>query len=208
MPLREFWNSVRAAARFISPKPIVDSPRLDAAAIEQGLRGATRWLTPALGAGFDAADFPFLSGDDRTKLAGLVEGLRKVAEQVPPIAPATAEQIEQALPPFRDIIRMLEFDRYGDAEAYRLGKQIERVLERHRPPELVELRFNTGTDSAGDPAIWIWGFLSDVQEEAFLDRAGSVLPLLDWASRTVAPDLFPYISFQSVADQAELAEAQ
>ena len=45
----------------------------------------------------------------------------------------------------------MEFDRYGDAEAYRIGKQIERALEGRRPPELAELRFNTGTDNTGDP---------------------------------------------------------
>jgi hypothetical protein len=55
---------------------------------------------------------------------------------------------------------MLEFDRYGDAEAYRPGKQIERALHISRPPELAELRFNSGIDHSGDPALWIWAFLS------------------------------------------------
>src|SRR5262249_8139247 len=125
-----------------------------------------------------------------------------------PTAPANEGQIRQALPRFRDMIAMLEFDRYGDAEAYRIGKQIERAIENRRPRELVERRFNTGTDSTSDPAIWSWAFLSDEKEEEFRRRASELRRLLDRASRDVAPDLLPYISFRSVAEQADLAEVE
>ena len=204
MSLREFWISVRTGARLLAPRATVDSPKLDAGAIERVLRGATLWLTPSVVAGFNEADFVFLPDPDRTRLADLVARFRQIAAQVPPSAPANEDQIDQALPLFRDIIAMMGFDRYGDAEAYRIGKQIERAIESRRPSELVELRFNTGTDSTSDPAIWIWAFLSDEKEEDFLGRARELRRLLDGASRSIVPDLIPYISFRSVTEQAEL----
>lgn len=208
MSLRDFWISVRTGARLLAPSATVDSPKLDAGAIERVLRGGTLWLTPSVVAGFNESDFAFLPDVERTRLGGLVADFRQIAAQVPPTAPADEHQIETALPLFRDIIAVLEFDRYGDAEAYRVGKQIERAIESHRPAELVELRFNTGMDNTADPAIWIWAFLSDELEGDFLRRAHTLRPLLDWASRNIAPDLFPYISFRSVGEQAELAEAR
>jgi hypothetical protein len=208
MSLREFWISVRTGARLLAPTSTVDSPKLDPSAIEGVLRRATIWLTPGVVAGFNEADFSFLPEDEQMKLKNLVHDFRRIAAQVPPTAPASDDQVKQALPLFRDIIVMMGFDRYGDAEAYRIGKQIERDIENRRPPELVELRFNTGTDNTGDPALWIWAFLAEEKEDEFLRRARELRPLLAGASRTVAPDLFPYISFRSVAEQAELAEAE
>lgn len=208
MSLREFWISVRTGARLLTPDAIVDAPKLDAGAIERALRQATFWLTPSLVAGFSEADFTFLTDPERARLSALVAGFQQIASQVPPTVPANEDQIERALPLFREIITMLEFDRYGDAEAYRIGKLIEGAIVGHRPAELVELRFNTGTDNTADPALWVWAFLSDEQEDDFLRRARQVRPLLDWASRTVAPDLLPYISFRSVGEQAELVEVK
>ena len=50
-----------------------------------------------------------------------------------PTAAASANELESALPHFREILRILEFNRYGDAEAYRLGKLIEKELQRCIP---------------------------------------------------------------------------
>jgi hypothetical protein len=118
--------------------------------------------------------------------------------------------VERALPLFRDIVQSLGFDRYGDAEAFRLGKLIERGIAPRRPSELAELRFNTGLDHSGDPALWIWAFLSDEVSETdarFLETAQTLQGLLHSAARRVAPDRWPYISFRSMAEQLESLEA-
>src|SRR5208337_1447637 len=105
---------------------------------------------------------------------------------------------KQSLTPLR-----LEFHRYGDAEAYRLGKQIEQKLQPHWPKEIAELRFNTGLDHTGDPALWIWVFLTEdvsKDDETFL-RAAQWLPtILDPIARRVAPDRWPYLSFRPIAE--------
>jgi len=206
MSLSEFWGNVRRAAQILTPRTTVDSPKMDRGAIEQTLRGTTLWLTPHAVAGFHEADFRFLPDADRTKLEELVNEFRQIAVQIPRKATATAEQIEQALPLFRDIVLMLDFDHCRDPEAYRIGKKIEQSLAGDRPPELADLWFQTGTDSTGDPGIWIWGILSEEEEEPFLQLASEIRLILDEASRSVAPELFPYTSFRSVGDQAELLE--
>jgi hypothetical protein len=146
MALLDFWNNVRTAARMIAPRAIVDAPRLDAGDIERALRGATFWLTRGAVAGYEESDFSFLPEAERARLTQLVTEFREVASTVKPAAPAPESAVEKALPLFLDIVNTLEFDRYGDAEAFRLGKLIEQALEPHRPPELAELRFNTGLD--------------------------------------------------------------
>ena len=47
MSLRDFWTSVRSAARMVSPRAFADSPKLDPSRIEHFLRQTDRWLTPS-----------------------------------------------------------------------------------------------------------------------------------------------------------------
>jgi len=211
MALRDFWISVRTGARLVAPQAIADSPKLDPTLIERTLRSATLWLTPRAVAGFKEEDFDFLSDEERHHMARLVAEFRAIASEVNPTTSAPDDVVEKALPPFGEIVRSLEFDRYGDAEAYRLGKQIERAIEPNQPAELAELRFNTGLDHSGDPAIWIWAFLTDeaaASDDQFLKTAQKLRVLLDPVARTVAPDRWPYISFRSLAEQAGLVEAK
>lgn len=208
MSLRDFWTSVRAAARRFAPLTTVDAPKLDAGMIEEILRADTLWLSPRAVRGFQEADFHFLPQPEREQLARLVKTFLEVASEVTRAKPATDDQVHRALPLFRDIVGLLEFDRYGDAEAYQLGKQIEQQIAPHRPAELAELRFNTGLDNTGDPGVWIWAFLSDDEDATVLARAKAVRPLLDEASRAVAPDLFPYINFRMLSEQSIPTEVE
>jgi len=210
MALQEFWNNVRIGASLIAPQVTADAPRLDPASIESALRRATLWLTPRAVEGFNEADFPFLPQEERERLAKLVNEFSEVAAQVSPTDAAPREVVDLALPLFREILQMLEFQRYGDAEAYRLGKQIEQKLQPHWPKEIAELRFNTGLDHTGDPALWIWVFLTEdvsKDDETFL-RAAQWLPtILDAIARRVAPDRWPYLSFRPITEPAEALEA-
>jgi hypothetical protein len=210
MALQEFWNNVRIGASLIAPQVTADAPRLDPASIESALRRATLWLTPRAVEGFNEADFPFLPQEERERLAKLVNEFSEVAAQVSPTDAAPREVVDLALPLFREILQMLEFHRYGDAEAYRLGKQIEQKLQPHWPTEIAELRFNTGLDHTGDPGLWIWVFLTEdvsKDDETFL-RAAQWLPtILDPIARRVAPDRWPYLSFRPITEPAEAVEA-
>ena len=210
MALREFWISVRVAARLPAPQAVVDSPRLDAEEIERVLRRSTLWLTPGAVAGFDENDFSFLPVAERTRLAKLVTEFRQVASAVSPTAPVPNDALERGLPLFRDIVLSLGFDRYEDPEALRLGKLIEQAIESDRPPELADLRFRTGLDHSGDPALWIWAFLTEEvskNDKDFLKAAHRLRANLDPIARRVAPDRWPYLSFRPIAEPAEAVEA-
>jgi hypothetical protein len=211
MALEDFWMSVRRAAGPIAPQPVVDSPKLDPTEIERTLRGSTLWLTPRAVAGCDVKDFEFLPDAERERLAELVKDFRTLVPRLYSREPVPEDVVERALPLFRDIILFLEFNRYGDPEAYRLGKQIEREIAAAQwPPELAELRFNTRLDHAGDPGIWIWGFLTEeasATDDLFLENASWLSDWIDPIARDVAPDRFPYISFRSIAEEVDLADA-
>ena len=152
MALRDFWTNVRMGARLVVPKVIADEQCPDPGELERKLRSATLWLTPLAVEGFDPADFDFLSEDDINSLASQVEAFRRLTRNLDPAAAVPEKTVLEALPVFQAILQHLEFDRYGDEEAYRLGKLIDREIQRWRPKDLAELRFETGFDHTGDPA--------------------------------------------------------
>lgn len=207
MSLHDFWSHVRIGAKLVAPQVSVVGPRLDAGAVETVVRNAHLWLTPKSVAGFDPADFAFLDPEEQKRLSDSVERFRGVARTVPATAPPTAAQIESALPPFREIVEMLDFERYGDAEAYRIGKRIERMIRDDRPEWVADLRFETGSDASGDPAVWVWVVMADeaAEGDGGTSNARAARALLDGAAREAAPDRWPYIRFQTVSEQAELA---
>ncbi len=210
MALLEFWNNVRIGARLIAPQVVADSPQLDRGFIESRLRGATLWLTPRAVEGFNEADFSFLPQEERALLAKRVKEFSELSAKVSPTDPAPREVVESALPPFLEILQVLDFRRYGDVEAYRLGKQIEQKLQPHWPKEIAELRFNTGLDHTGDPALWIWVFLSDEvskNDDDFLNAAQRLRAIIDPIARRVEPDRWPYLSFRPITEPAEVVEA-
>jgi hypothetical protein len=211
MALEDFWVSVRRAAPLIVRQADIDSPQLDPTEIERDLRGSTQWLTPRAVAGFDPKDFEFLPDAERERLAGLVKDFQTLVPR-PNYSkkPVPEDVVEQALPLFRDIILLLEFNRYEDPDAYRLGKQIEREIADQWPPELEELQFKTKLDHSGEPGIWIRVYLTEeasLTDDQFLENAKELRHWLDPIARDVAPDRWPYLSFRSIADKAELADA-
>jgi len=211
MALEDFWMSVRRAAGPIVRQADIDSPKLDPTEIERDLRGSTQWLTPRAVAGFDPKDFEFVPGAERERLADLVKDFRALAPRLYSREPVPEDVVERAVPLFRDIILFLELNRYEDPEAYRLGKQIEREIATAQwPPELAELQFKTKLDHAGEPGIWNRAWLTEEAsktDDQFLKNAKELRHWLDPIARDVAPDRWPYLSFRSIADKAELADA-
>lgn len=118
------------------------------------------------------------------------------------------ERLEEfAKPIFASILKELEFHRFGDAEAFRIGKEIERRIAPDRPGELAELRFETGPDSTDDPGLWVWAFITELGEHdlaRFHSSANAIESILDPIARAVAPERWPYILFRSTLDQLEL----
>jgi hypothetical protein len=210
MSLHDFWTNVRLGANLISPRASAAAPQIDADDLTKRLQRADLWLTPRAVDGFDRSDFSFLSDDELNQLESLVVRFREIASTVNPAAPTPIAAVEEAGPLFLKIVLMLDFDRYEDDEAYRLGKLIERAITPYRPLELAQLRFRTGWDHTGDPGLWIRAFLSDeppMTEQQFLESAQRMRQLLDPIARRIAPDRWPYLSFHELAELSEPVEA-
>ena len=207
MSLPKFWNNVRTRTNLSGWGSLIDFPKFDPALIEKLLRKSPGWFAPVAVAGFDEADFSFLPAEDRVRLTGLVKEFRAIVAEVPPTT-TPDDRLERALPVFRDIVGLLEFDRYGDAEAFRIGKRIEATIAPHRPEAIAELRFHTGKDNTGDPSIRLWAVLHDeaAEKAVFARNTHTIRDLLTETSEELAPELWPYVDFRTVSEQAELLE--
>jgi len=199
---RDFWTNVRAGASFVAPQATADSPRLDSAAIENILKREVIWLTPKTVEGFDPKEFEFLSPAERASLTDAVDRFRDIARKVPPNKPATDEQIQQALPQFHRIVEILRPDKYADPDAFVIGKRVEQRLADHFPPSICELRFGTGEDTSGVPALWIWVVLKNeaAAKDVFSSNVRAVRELLEATVRELGTDRWPYVRFRTDAE--------
>ena len=104
MAKNPFFQNVWTAVKFLAPRVEADNPYTKPEEIERALRGATIWLTPKSVEGFEPEDFEDIPQQERQALATNVKAFREVGETVPANAPATAEQVQEALPRFLKIV--------------------------------------------------------------------------------------------------------
>ena len=218
MGMTEFWNSIRNAASFYrygGPPP--NAAPIDADVIDKGLRSSTNWLTSRTLTGWNEADVEeYFTPTDRERLVHAVNTFQAVTKPLNPYRPnPTPEQIETARPALAEIIRLLEFDRYTDADAFTTGKRMVLALATNPPPEfaeLVELRFHSGDDWAGYPGIWIYAFLTAAAceiDDVLMSHSREIRPILQDLSEKIDPVRFPFISFESInrSDESDALEA-
>lgn len=229
MALAEFWNNVwerNPLARGNLQAP--DVPRVTAAELkkvdaawmlgrEHWNGGSPKsWTDVAAVAGYDPADFDFLPDADRERLTALVAEYHAAATELAsadrtrapiPLSESRRGELRgQAGDALQQIILLLEQDRYRDPDALRFGKLVEQQFRGHLPDGVAELRFLAGEDSAGEPAIWVWAFLSDeatATDELLVKTGRMVRPILRAAARTAAPNHYPYILFRGISERVE-----
>jgi hypothetical protein len=209
MSLEEFWQNVRRSAQFNPPSAEVEYVLHKLGKEADTLLSLNLWISTVTVRGYDEKDFAFLTADERQRLTAAVSQFRTVAEEVNPRGSATPEQVEQAQPAFQQVVEMLEFDRFEDVEAFRIGKEIERRINKVRPQHLDRLRYRTGLDSTSDPALWIWVFVAETGEyddTRFLERANAIEAILEPIAREVAPEGRVYLHFRSTSDLPEAQE--
>lgn len=227
-----FWQTVRIAyERAMSSEagdldePIGWAPGVQA--VQRSLASnLDLWLSPNVVADFYIDDFDFLPEADRSRLKEAVDNFRSVAAKVPPAEPTTKAQRDEARPFLLEIAKILDFERYQDPDALRLGKLIERELARYRLDRIARLEFRTDFDHTGDPGIWIRVYLDEASsktDDEFLENAREIRPILDSVARQVigeddrrliragrrgeALERWPYISFRSIGERAEAVGA-
>jgi hypothetical protein len=206
MALEEFLTNVSASLGPLAPAMIADAPRLDTALFEAALRKEGHWLAPKTVQGFDPADVDFLPPRELQSLTDSVERFRDVARQVPADTAATGEQIQRALPEFLRILEIVRPDKYADAEALEVGKQVEAKLAGRLPPAIWELRFETDEDSSGDDAVWIWVVLKDdaARKDVFQTNVRSIRRLLTDAVTELGIKQWPYVHFRTDSELKQM----
>jgi hypothetical protein len=155
MALQRFWSVIQNARSlfFGRVNESVDSGRrADTSSLMDAVRQtADVWFTPDLVKDYDEADFTFLSDDERTKLRQAVDEFRRLAAQSQSGPPSTA-QIERGYDLFVMINNLI---------APHLGEELDlrRIADATRSVPwanyILGADYRIGTDSTGDPAVWI-----------------------------------------------------
>lgn len=202
MARKDFWLNVCRASRLTRPTHVADLPLHDPKAIERILRRSPFWLSPQTVDGFNVEDFDFLSAKERGDLADAVQRFQEIARPTPSEPQAQQEQIEQALPFFCRILEILRPDQYANDESLALGKRIEKDLEGQLPPFVRELRFETGVDWRGNPAVTVWVVFTEEpkNDEAFLVDAERIRPLLVETVHRKYRTYWPIVRFRTPSD--------
>ena len=205
MSLQDFWNDIRTVSGLVYPSTTVDSPTLDAGHIEKALRGAALWLTPKVVARFNPDDLDFLSKAEQAELQEAVSKFRSVADTAPFDRPPKGGQIDAALPALLKIIQIVRPDIYGDADAFAIGKRVERQLVGRLPKWVGQLKFETGPDANGEPALWVWVIADDkaLRSEVLRENTRIVRQLINDAVLQLSLQYWPYIRFRSATEQAQ-----
>ncbi|MDX2037032.1 MAG: hypothetical protein SFX72_10300 [Isosphaeraceae bacterium] len=210
MSLEAFWKNVRGAYSRLEYDPGMDRPAPTRARILADLGLDDAWFRKSTVAGFSIDDFGFLGEFERTRLAERVEQFKNAAPRAPGLQPNSREALDLAAETLADIIEVLDFGRYADAEALRLGKLIEGELASSPLEGVAEIRFQTGLDHTGDAMIRIVVFIDSGHsqtDEQFLKQADSTRSIVDSVANDIAPDRWPYYRMLSIDDLSPLVGA-
>jgi hypothetical protein len=198
----QFWANIRNLLPLpVVPDEWVEMRTLDvkanASEIEMALNAtASKWMRPKTVTHYRPSDFEFLGTEDCGRLTKFVEDFRAAASQ------SDSARARGALV---GILALFEFDRYCDPIAFQAGKRIETYIrDTGKPDYLTRLKFAAIEDHNGQPALGIWAFLSDSDDDEALARMWRLRPLLVEATHEAAPDRWPYIHFRTESEQAEL----
>lgn len=218
MALRTFWAEVAVRnPLFKGGMSQPDPPLVKPQELEAALSKKNEWQFAGPIRGFDDADFDFLPEDKRRVLAMRVQEFNDLAPKLRALVnrqltdEGALEEMavaNRARPLLREIVLLLEQDRHADPDALVIGKQIEAKLKMGWPKKLDHLRFMTGSDSTGDPALWIWAYTKEKDsgeyaEDEFLAAVEEIDPVLKRVAEEVTPERWPYISYRSTLDQLE-----
>lgn len=209
MAINDFWYGARNGTRVFAPGTGIWGTISDWKE-PNSLKGLNLYSMIAQAEMFRKEDFDFLPPDEQKNLADAVMQFREVTDREFKGHPIDQVDYESIRPSYQRIADSLGFDRFSDAEAFRIGRQIELAIAGTRPPELKKMLIQTGPDHSGEPAIWFWAILDDavVDNPDFRQKKKAIRLLLESASQAIAPDRWPFVRFETVEEQIEMAEVQ
>lgn len=189
MAIDEFWANIRAAVE------LVDSPE------------TTRWLVPRSVGGFDPSEFDFLDEKRYAALTSSVERFRAVIRSVSWVRPAIGPRLEEGRAVFAEIVRILQPQKFRDADSFRLQVLWERELREVLPDWVTGLSGETDTDHLGEPVVRVCVHMTNeaLKRGWFLERDRTVDDTIRNVYRDSGGKLRLSLRYQS---PGELAQAQ
>ena len=160
MALQQFLSAIRKVRNMFFGRMLQSSDtgrRVDTASLlDVATQTVGVWLAPDLVKDYDEADFDFLPPDKRAELSRAVSEFRQLTQTVQN-RPPSADQIGRGYDLFVQINNI--------PAPYFEEPDIEQVAEATRsvrwPSYVQGAQFRFGSDSSGDPAVWIWLVLND-----------------------------------------------
>lgn len=200
-----FLKKLRHARNLFVHRVDVDSETVDADAVARRLASSALWLTPYVVEDFDPAEFPEIPEADRERLSDAVDRFVGIARSFPPSESATDKQILEATVAFQAILDLLQDYIERDREA----DEIRRILMSLTfPREVLTWDIEFGTDSTGDPALWLWIILEDRAADGveFAALTAGVREQIRRALRDAQIERWPYIRFRTASEEQEILQ--
>lgn len=98
--------------------------------------------------------------------------------------------------------------RKSDKRAEEIGKRVVQHIGESLPRWVEGLRFETGEDWVGDPALWIWVELEDeAARRDFNRKINLVQGQIQEAIRVLDIGIWPFIRFRTVSEVKALRKA-
>lgn len=197
MSYETFWYNVRRAAAgvFRTDVYFADEPQPTPDEIDQLLRADTRWFRASTVAAFRTGEGllrSFLSREEPDRLSNSVAALEDAVR---------ANDLDEGVAAFADLLGVLNFYRYNDPDGFRYGKQVEqRLRERGWPDYLRELRFWRATQHDDFRVLSIYAHLKESVVKTiarYLEACGELRPVLNEIAAGAAPDWFAHITFRT-----------
>ncbi|MDB5311249.1 MAG: hypothetical protein JWO38_5451 [Gemmataceae bacterium] len=201
MSMPEFMNRLRLVSSMLPPgvfssQGLSDSPA-DERLRHKALASADVWLDPAFVAGVKAGDFFYLDEHERKELETALERFAKLAGEASRGHGLTLEQRSQGL---EVLIKFVDVLKPVPAPDNLLIPVLWR-LESTYPEYVLGFDCEFGTDSTGDPAVWVWVVVpddADVESKAFDGFEKSIDKVVrGWLKEVGKEDVWPYIRLRT-----------
>jgi hypothetical protein len=200
MAKQDLLDNFRIARNlFFHPRVAADSTQADPQAIEQRVARAAIWLTPKSVKGFNADDFAELGLDRQRELQAAVQDFLDVAQQVPPNAPATPEQLGNATVAFEKMLQIL----MPYLPTPQDGDKVEEALKSvDFPSWVVNWDYELESDEDGAPGVWVnlYADESSAPRKEFGRVASQVTMKIREALSKVGSTRWPYVRMRTAVE--------
>jgi hypothetical protein len=200
MSKRVFLDDIRVARNLLAHSRLTAEARhIEPTATAAALERAAVWLTPSAVKDFKADDFQELSSTQQSALANAVEEFERVASQVPPDAPPTAQQFREAQAALETILTILDFYLPDHEEAAAIRTALGTV---DFPPWVLNWDFEVDSDEFGSPTVWVTLYADEraIPPEQYGRSTLDLLPKLRLALTAAGIRRWPYIRMRTALE--------